>query len=66
MQANTRKGYAQSRREHYKARDDVFAKHQRRIAIDTLKMSDIGALIMGGMTKEEARTFLGTEASRYE
>ncbi len=34
---------------------NVFDKHQLRIARDTLKMSDEGALIMGGMTKEEAR-----------
>jgi len=33
-------------------------KHQKRIAIDTLKMSDAGAGIMGGMTKDEARKFL--------
>ena len=33
----------------------VFDKHQLRIAYDTLKLSDIGALIMGGMTKQEAR-----------
>jgi hypothetical protein len=33
----------------------VFDKHQLKIAKDTLKMSDAGALIMGGMTKEEAR-----------
>lgn len=30
-------------------------KHQLKIARDTLKMSDAGARIMGGMTKEEAR-----------
>ena len=30
-------------------------KHQLRIARDTLKMSDIGARIMGGMSKEEAQ-----------
>lgn len=30
-------------------------KHQLRIAKDTLRLSDIGARIMGGMTKEEAR-----------
>lgn len=30
-------------------------KHQLKIARDTLKMSDVGARIMGGMTKEEAR-----------
>lgn len=33
-------------------------KHQKKIAIKTLKMSDIGAAIMGGMTKNEARNFL--------
>lgn len=33
-------------------------KHQKKIAIDTLKMHDVGANIMGGMTKEEARKFL--------
>jgi hypothetical protein len=30
-------------------------KHQLRIARATLKMSDIGVRIMGGMSKEEAR-----------
>ena len=30
-------------------------KHQLKIAKDTLKMSDVGAMIMGGMTKDEAR-----------
>jgi len=33
-------------------------KHQKAVAIKTLKMSDTGARIMGGMTKEEAREFL--------
>jgi len=33
-------------------------KHQKKIAIATLKMSDAGANIMGGMTKNEARSFL--------
>ena len=33
-------------------------QHQKRIAIATLKMSNVGARIMGGMTKEEARNFL--------
>ncbi len=33
-------------------------RHRRRVAIQTLKMSDVGAAIMGGMTKEEARAFL--------
>jgi len=38
--------------------EDVARKHQLKIARDTLRMSDVGALIMGGMTKEEARDFL--------
>jgi hypothetical protein len=33
-------------------------KHQLRIALQTLKMTDAGANIMGGMNKEEARSFL--------
>ncbi len=33
----------------------VSEKHQLRIARDTLRMSDVGARIMGGMTKAEAR-----------
>ena len=33
-------------------------KHQLKIAKDTLKMSDVGARVMGGMTKDEARKFL--------
>jgi hypothetical protein len=37
---------------------DVFEYHQKKIAIRTLQMSDAGASIMGGMTKEEARNFL--------
>ncbi len=36
----------------------VLEKHQLRIARDTLKMSDIGARIMGGMSKEEARAVI--------
>jgi len=36
----------------------VFEKHKLRIAKSTLKMSDIGALIMGGMTKKEAKHFI--------
>ena len=34
---------------------DVFEKHQLKIAKQTLKYSDAGAFIMGGMTKQEAR-----------
>jgi hypothetical protein len=37
---------------------DVPTRHQTKIAHDTLKMSDAGARIMGGMSKEEARTHL--------
>jgi hypothetical protein len=33
-------------------------QHQKKIALATLRMSDAGARIMGGMTKEEARVFL--------
>jgi len=33
-------------------------KHQLNIAKKTLKMSGVGAMIMGGMSKEEARMFL--------
>lgn len=36
----------------------TFDKHQLKIAKDTLRMSDVGARIMGGMSKEEARAFL--------
>lgn len=37
---------------------NVFDKHQLKVARDTLKMSDVGALIMGGPTKEEARAII--------
>ena len=33
-------------------------RHQLAIAKSTLRYSDLGALIMGGMSKEEARAFL--------
>ncbi len=36
----------------------VFDKHQIAIAKRTLQLSDTGALILGGMTKEEARAIL--------
>jgi hypothetical protein len=32
--------------------------HQKKIALKTLKMSDVGADVMGGMSKVEARSFL--------
>ena len=37
---------------------NVLDKHQLRIARDTLRMSDAGALIMGGPTKAEARVII--------
>lgn len=33
-------------------------QHQKRIAIQTLKLHDEAVAVMGGMTKEEARSFL--------
>ena len=46
---------------------NVFDKHQLKIARATLKMSDVGAFVMGGMTKDEARKVIkkltGKEAS---
>lgn len=41
---------------------DPFKTHQRKIARDTMEMSDAGASIMGGMTKREAADFLFQEA----
>jgi len=37
----------------------IFAKHQIRIAKDTLKLSEFGARIMGGMDHDYARKILG-------
>lgn len=37
---------------------DIFAKRQIDIAKKTLKMNDVMAKVMGGMTKEEARAIL--------
>jgi hypothetical protein len=36
----------------------VFEKHQLSIAYSTLKMSEIGAFIMGGMNHKEARDII--------
>jgi hypothetical protein len=38
--------------------NDVADKHKTKIAKDTLKMTDAGALVMGGMSKDEARAHL--------
>lgn len=44
-------------------------KHQLRIAYKTMKMTDAGALVMGGMTKDEARAVIkkltGRTAKEY-
>lgn len=37
---------------------NVFDRHQLKIARDTLKMSDAGTRIMGGMDKETARAVI--------
>ena len=37
---------------------DVPQQHQLKIAKKTLKMNDAMAMIMGGMSKQEARDFL--------
>lgn len=37
---------------------NVPEKHQFKIAKDTLRLSDAGAFILGGMTKDQARSFL--------
>lgn len=36
----------------------TFDLHQIKIAKDTLRMADAGVLVMGGMTKQEARNIL--------
>jgi hypothetical protein len=43
---------------------DVARKHQLRIARRTLELSDEGAAILGGMTKDEARKILAEERLR--
>ena len=37
---------------------NVFEKHQLSIAKRTLQLNDVGALILGGMTKQEAREII--------
>ena len=37
---------------------DVFTENQTKIARRTLRLSDVGAAMLGGMTKDEARDFL--------
>jgi hypothetical protein len=43
---------------------DVFWNHQVKIAKDTLKMNDVGVMVMGGMTKAEAREILRIDAAK--
>lgn len=45
---------------------DVFTKHQIKIAKQTLRMSNAGAFIMGGMTKDEARTILKKHGIKFK
>jgi hypothetical protein len=41
-------------------------KHQKKIALQTLKMSDAMVAVMGGMTKAEAIEFLTGLAEKLE
>jgi len=48
---------------------DVFERHAVKIAKRTLGLSDVGAQIMGGQTKDEARARLrrhGIDPGKYE
>ena len=44
---------------------DVFDKHQLRVAKATLRLSNAGAKIVGGMTKEEARLVIKRLTGKY-
>lgn len=44
--------------------DNVCLKHRLRIAFRTLQLSDVGALILGGITKAEARVLIKTHSKR--
>ncbi|MCP1392157.1 MAG: hypothetical protein J5I35_05315 [Methanothrix harundinacea] len=43
---------------------NVARRHQVAIARRTLELSDEGAMILGGMTKDEARAILADEKKR--
>jgi hypothetical protein len=45
---------------------DVPEKHQLNIARKTLKMNDVFARIMGGMTKEEAREIIARHEAKQK
>jgi hypothetical protein len=44
----------------------VFDKHQIKIAKRTLEMNDVGVMVMGGMTKAEARDILSKFNIKYK
>jgi hypothetical protein len=43
---------------------DPVWQHQVKIAKDTVKMNDVGVMVMGGMSKDEARRILLIESQR--
>jgi len=43
---------------------DIFLSNQLKIARETLKMSDVGISIMGGMTRDEAIEILARHRNR--
>lgn len=45
---------------------DVFLYHQLKIARQTLSYSDLGAALMGGMTKQEAMKLLSIHGNSFE
>jgi hypothetical protein len=45
--------------------EDIFLKHQLAIAKSTLKMNDVGAMVMGGMSKDEARELLRKHGVKF-
>jgi len=55
---STEKAYKKKIYSESKKKLSVPEKHQLKIAKKTLKMSDVGASVMGGMTKPEAKKFL--------
>ena len=63
MLTEYKKGNKMKRKKEVK---DIFAYHQIKIAKSTLKMSDIGARIMGGMTKDEARDILKKHEIKFQ
>lgn len=58
----TRQTLNYSNGQEYQNMRNVADKHQIRIAKQTLRLSDAGVLVMGGMTKAEARGILRAKA----